>query len=287
MNNVAAIIPFFCQKNDFNESLLKLETTIQKLTNNVKVDIVCVIDDTCWLLRESEIHSDFLIESETTKGKEWAIIEWITTVLSKHPEIKYIVQSDYDLEQDPDDAKKLLEYIEKKQLSKNFLIIWDRYKNMKTINQYRETVLDIQSVLSNIFGYNIQDITSWLRVYSSDFWKLFSILAKWKNFSSDLDQFIIWYLNNTTIEAVDLHNATPRSMYTKWDKLMQVFSWILTYKTELIQNWKQNIVELFENIISGLEKKENIIIDMNMVGVNKKYIYKNMGDDKYSLRFFE
>jgi hypothetical protein len=83
-----------------------------------------------------------------------------------------------------------------------------------------------------------------------------------------------------------LENAMPRSMYTKWAKLIQVFQGLLAHKESLIKIWKEDIIYLFENIIKALQNWKDVEINLSQITLNwKTYIYRNMWDDKYSLQY--
>ena len=121
-------------------------------------------------------------------------------------------------------------------------------------------------------------------MYSSELAKCFLEKWKWEWFAADLDQFIIAYLEQAKVDSISLSRGKKRGTYTLWDKLIQVFNWILCHSEELIEKGNKWIVDLFDNIVSWLKRQDSVIeVALNLVWKDKVYYFINNWDDKYSL----
>lgn len=305
MNNMLkywAIVPFYSKENDLDSNIIKLTDTIDSLIKKCWVEICYVLNDSpninlqslIWWYENDKLN---IINMPNNQWKTWAVKAWIEYILNNHKDIQYIIQSDFDKEQNPWDAELFKKYIESKKdnneaNTEKLLLIWDRYRFRAEEtnwnwwnNSYRKNVLDAQSLLcQSLWVEWVQDLTSWLRMYSASLAKDFILKWKWDWFASDLDQFIIACLEWAKIDSVSLNRGKERDTYTYWRKLIQVFNWILCHREELIENGKAGVVKLFENIVNWLKRQdEKIKIDLWLIWWKKIYYYVNNWDDKYSL----
>jgi len=290
-----AIVPFYSEEQNLQDNILKLNDTISALVEKCWVELCCVINDSPDIDIQPFISkSDRIkvINMEQNKWKSQAVKTWIEYI-TNNTWIQYIIQSDFDKEQNPWDAELFQEYIETQEiLPDKILLIWDRYKHRSSEtwwnwwnNSYRENVLDAQSLLCSCLWIQwLQDLTSWLRMYSSELAKCFLEKWKWEWFAADLDQFIIACLEQAKVDSISLSRGKERDTYTRWAKLIQVFNWILCHREELIEKWNKWIVDLFDNIVSWLKRQDSVIeVDLNLIWKDKVYYFINNWDDKYSL----
>lgn len=290
-----AIVPFYSEEKFFQENILELNDTINALVEKCRIELCCVINNSTYIdIQPFVPKSDKIkvINMEQNKWKSWAVKTWIEYIIN-NTWIQYIIQSDFDRDQKAWDAELFKEYIETQEiLPDKILLIWDRYnyRSSKTWwnwwnNSHRKNILYAQSLLCSYFWIEwVQDLVSWLRMYSSELAKCFLEKWKWEWFAADLDQFIIAYLEQAKVDSISLSRGKKRGTYTLWDKLIQVFNWILCHSEELIEKGNKWIVDLFDNIVSWLKRQDSVIeVDWNLIWKDKVYYFINNWDDKYSL----
>ena len=164
------LVPFYYDKtkSDVLDHVEYLKNTVAGLRQAGIVTVIVVDDGSGIPLRKDELQCDELITLKENSGKTGSVITGIHELLKKsYPDLRYIVQCDYDADQDPKDSELLIQKLQNTE--KLSLVIGDRYTTAQPDPlPYRRAVLRLQELLCKKMGYNIQDtVSGFVRIQKS------------------------------------------------------------------------------------------------------------------------
>ena len=286
---VYGLIPFFYDKNkedvDIHTGYLKL--TVDGLKKAGINNIIVVNDGSGIDLNKLNLDCEMVV-NENNEGKTGAVLNGIKRISLKNKE-GYIIQCDYDADQNSEDARLILDEFKKDTAGNLGLVIGDRYKEaQRDPLEYRKVMLYLQQVICKKFGYNLQDTVSGLRGYTTDFSNKFLSKSKSKGFGNDTEQLVIAYLEGMDVLSVPLTYSRRRTASTSDEKLVEVMNSVLVHKEELKERNMDSVVKILELIKENLEKQElNFEIDLRELGENKKISFIKKENGMYTADFKE
>ena len=195
------------------------------------VDKIAVVDDGALI---PEIQCDLMVRLDRNYGKAEAVRRGLKEIL-KTGDVDYIIQSDADLDQNPNDAHLFVEYLRNNNISGDIptLVIGDRYpKNLDSQLEYRRKILGVFEMAGRIFKVRIRDIVSGFRAYTRVLAESF-VDIKSERYGIEMAQLVVAYLNNAKIDYVILSWSRPRDPDTDKLKILQNIESISLYMPEL------------------------------------------------------
>jgi len=279
------LVPFFYdkKKEDAGEHLGYLKQTIAGLKKS-GVEKVVVVDDGSEMGLEKLGLDCELITREINEGKTAAVLSGLKYISEKDIDGGYIIQCDYDADQNSEDAGLILSEFEKEGADNLGMVIGDRYKNAQQDPlQYRKVMLHLQEMICKQMGYDLRDTVSGLRGYTTDFGKDFLLKSKAKGFGSDTEQLVIAYLEDLAVLSVPLTYSRKRGVSTPDEKLVEVMNAVLAHSEELRDRKLDKVVDLFERLKENLVNKElNFEIDLKEFGADEKISFIRDGKGMYT-----
>lgn len=285
--SVFGLVPFFYDKNkeDVDTHIEYLKLTIAGLKRAGVNNIIVVNDGSGIDLEKFNLDCE-LITNEKNLGKTGAVLAGLKYILSQNLN-GYIVQCDYDADQNSEDAKLILDELKKDVSGKLGLIIGDRYKEAQPDPlEYRKVMLHLQQTISQQLGYDLQDTVSGLRGYTTDFGNKFLTKSKASGFGSDTEQLVIAYLEGMSVSSVPLTFSRRRSFSTPDAKLIEVMNAILSHKKELEERGLDSVINILELLKENLRKQEsNFEIDLSDLNEDKRIIFTRRENGMYTADF--
>lgn len=229
-----------------------------------------------------------LITNEKNEGKTGAVLAGLKYISAENSN-GYIVQCDYDGDQNSEDSKLILDELKKDISGKLGLVIGDRYKEAQSDPlEYRKVMLYLQQIICKRMGYNLQDTVSGLRGYTTDFGNKFLLESKSKGFGSDTEQLVVAYLGEMSVSSVPLTYSRRRTISTPDKKLVEVMNAVLVHKEELKERKIDSVVNILEFVNENLKKQEpNFEIDLKELGEDKKINFIRKENGMYTAHFKE
>lgn len=253
------------------------------------IERIVVIDDGSNAIRTiSNIDCD-LIKHDKNSGKHSAVLSGIKHILDKDREARYVIQCDYDADQNAEDALLIIDDLEREQKNELAMVVGDRYQEAQPNPlEYRKVMLKLQGVLCKQLGYDLHDAVSGLRGYTIPLAKKFINNARTSGFGGDVEQLVIAYLEGAQVSSVPLTFSRRRSESTPGRKLMEVADAVLLHESELAQRGVGDVVNLMRDIKNNLQRQEEKFeIDLGHFGEQVKIRFASKEDGMYSAQIDE
>jgi len=286
---VYGLVPFFYDKNkeDVGAHIEYLKITVEGLKKAGINNIIVVNDGSEIDLNKLNLDCELIINKKN-EGKTGAVLTGLKYISAKDTN-GYIIQCDYDADQNSEDAKLILDEFKKDISGRLGLVIGDRYTEAQPDPfEYRKVMLYLQQIISKQLGYNLQDTVSGLRGYTTDFGNKFLSESKSKGFGNDTEQLVVAYLEGMNVLSIPLTYSRRRTSSTPNEKLIEVMNAVLAHKEKLRERKIDSVVNILELIKENLEKKEiNFEIDLRELGENKKINFIKKENGMYTADFKE
>lgn len=267
---VWALVPFFSDRktSGFNSKVGTLQQTVSRLKPNI--DKIIVINDGSGEFIRPE-GTDIFLNLPVNRGKAEAVRTGLKAILAQteYP-VGYILQTDADLDQEPGDAKLLLDKFSEHNINPDqpALVVGDRYYQGAPANklEYRQSMLQFQDALSAQLGSTLRDYNSGFRAYTRSYAEKFLELSHSTNYGIEAEQAIIAYLIGAKVETVPLTYSRDRDPFTLTNKLCQALEAILIHSNPLEERGLGKLVAMFKNIERHVQRgdasfKVNLSLD--------------------------
>lgn len=276
-----AIVPYYYQLNESDKGIYLLERTVEIL--NRYVDRVIVVDDGTGI---SGINGAELIQHGENRKQSEAIRSGLRRVL-EDDNTGFIIQSDADMDQNPDDVRSFIQYFNENNINPKdlVLLIGDRYtpSEFKDPIEYRRIVNIIQYAIFSRLGCPVRDSVSGLRAYTSSLGLEFLARSRSYGWGMNTEQVTIAGLLGAKVENINLSYSRKRGSFTKTYKLIENIDAILLHKQGLVQKGLDDIVIFLENIKEQMTKNSNFSFNLKSLGLGDVRIEgRQVMDDSYT-----
>ena len=251
----AGLLPYYYVHGDSTKGIALLHDTVSIFSKFL--DKVFVVDDGAGLL---EIKCGELIHHPVNRGQSEAIRTGLRKIL-QDPDIGYIIESDADKDQNPEEGAKFLQYFQQSGIHPNdqVLLIGDRYTppEFKTPIEYRRCINDLQLALFSQLGCPVRDTVSGLRAYTSSFARKIVEKSTSRNYGIHTEEVVIAGLTGAKVDNVPLSYSRPRDPFTKAGKLVEILDAILCHAEELHEKGYAHIVDSVGYVRDKIESRQH------------------------------